>query len=278
MKKTLLIISILSTFIANGQTSVYRPFPTDQGNWVYLYYDDFGVPTSMFSEYTLYGDTTISSTTYKKIYSNSIYLGAIRETAKIIYFVPDTTTNEYVLYDFNLNLGDTIIHPYGGAVCSNDTITIDYIDSVQSSDGYHRQLHLSSYATWIEGVGSTAYLLEPANILCVSGNYALQCMVNDSSFIHPWNVSTCFLSLEETFLTNQNISVVPNPSSGKFSIISDKSIKEIYLTDLLGNVILRQQINYQTKFQIDNLNTGVYILSAIDIDNKTRNVKIVSSY
>ena len=268
MKKILFFVLLLTCFMANGQSSVYKAFPTNQGNWVYRYYDDFGNPTFMFSEYTLSGDTTISLTNYKKIYSSSIYQGAIRENAKIIYFVPDTSINEYVLYNFNLGLGDTIIHPFGGAVCSNDTILITQVDSVLASDGYHRQLYLSTGVTWIEGIGSTIYLLQPANFLCVSGNSYLQCMINDATFNYPNSISTCFVSTEENELNEQTIAVHPNPSNGQFSIVSENVMKEIYITDLMGRITYLEETNDKTKITIDHLKSGIYILTVLDINGK----------
>lgn len=268
MKKILVFILLLVGFNANGQSSVYKAFPTNQGNWVYRYYDDFGNPTFMFSGYTLSGDTTISLTNYKKIYSSSIYQGAIRENAKIIYFVPDTSLNEYVLYNFNLGLGDTIIHPYGGAVCSNDTVLIIQEDSVLASDGYHRLLYLSTGVTWIEGIGSTVYLFEPANLLCVSGNAYLQCMINDATFNYPNSISTCFVSTEENDLNEQTIAVHPNPSNGQFSIVSENGMIEICIRDLMGRITYLEETNDKTKITIDHLKSGIYILTVVDSTGK----------
>lgn len=179
MKKYLLLnIILLNSFLLLGQT--YHPFPTNIGEWSYRYHDDFHIPTTTFTGYSLSGDTVISGTNYKKIFTGSIYSGALRENSKVIYFYPDTASQEYILYDFNLGLGDTIIHPYGGAVCSNDTITVDLVDSILTSDGMHYRMYLSSGAEWIEGIGSIYYLLNPANVLCVSGNDLLEYMEGDS--------------------------------------------------------------------------------------------------
>jgi len=277
MRKLLLPFLALLTLSALGQTSVYKPFPTNYGNWVYQYFDEFHNPTSQYTQYTLNGDTVFSSINYKKIFVYSNYVGALRENNKTIYFIPDTSSTEYVLYDFNLTLGDTIIHPFGGSVCSNDTIVIIAEDSVLASDGYHRQLILNApYIPWIEGVGSMFYLLAPAQVFCVSGNDLLQCMNSDLAVSYPSTSASCLVNVSEQIGNTDKISISPNPSNGSFIANFDKSIKEIWLTDLLGNVILKTQTNYLTQLIIDNLSSGTYILTAINREGKRTNKKIIS--
>lgn len=276
MKKIALLFLIFVTFIANGQTSVYRPFPINNGNWIYQYYDDFGVPTSGFTQYTLNGDTTFASTTYKKIYIYPSYVGAIRESSKIVYFIPDTSINEYVLYDFNLTVGDTIFSPYGGAICCNDTVTVLSVDSILVSDGYHRTIELSSFNTWIEGIGSMCYLLRPADLAWLSGNDRLSCFVGDS-INYPPTSTQCILSTQESIKTLNNISIYPNPSNGAFTIYCDNiDVAEIQLIDLLGNLILYEKVKNQRKILIEKLDEGIYILSIKDKKGKIANRKIIS--
>jgi hypothetical protein len=226
MKRIILLAFILnSSFFLFAQS--YRPFPTHSGTWSYRYYDDWHNPTTDGSGYSMSGDTVISGLNYKKMFTDIYYSGGIRESGKIIYFYPDTASQEYVLYDFNLNIGDTIIHPFGGAVCSNDTITIDYVDSVLTPDGYHRQLHLSSFATWIEGIGSMSYLLQPAQVACVSGNDILEYMEGDSTIEYndphppPPPPPNCFAYYQTTYDSLLNTFFLTVPSYPvQFSIAS----------------------------------------------------------
>ena len=276
MKKLLLLFSILLSLFTNGQTSVYHPFPTNSGNWVYQYYDDFGFPTASFSQYTLSGDTIIASVNYKKLFLYSIYTGALREASKIVYFVPDTSSTEYILYDFNLGLGDTIIHPFGGASCSNDTVIIEQVDSILASDGYHRQLHLSSFVIWIEGIGSTSYLLQPTEFLCVSGNLVLQCMINDSLFLYPSTSSSCIVSVPEQINKPIDIFIYPNPTNSIVNI-EHPAIKTgvIKLYNLTGNEVLRANITSNaTQLNINRLPSGIYFYQ-ITSQNKSYSGKLI---
>lgn len=277
MKKLLLLFSILLSLFTNGQTSVYHPFPTNFGSWGYQSYDEFGFPTSPFlSHYTLSGDTIIASINYKKIFSYLTYIGALREASKVVYFVPDTSSTEYILYDFNLGLGDTIIHPFGGASCSNDTVIIYQVDSILASDGYHRQLYLSSFATWIEGIGSTSYLFQPAEFLCVSGNPELQCMINDSLFLYPSTSSSCIVSVPEQISKPIDIFIYPNPSNSMVNI-EHPAIKTgiIKLYNLTGNEVLGVNIiSNITQLDINHFPSGIYFYQIIS-QNKNYSGKLI---
>jgi hypothetical protein len=269
MKRLLIILFILHTIFVNGQSSVYKPFPTSYGNWVYRYYDDFHNPTPYQTQYTLTGDTIISTITYKKIFIGSAYQGALRENAKKIYFIPDTSSTEYLLYNFNLVVGDTIIHPFGGAVCTNDTLTIAYVDSVLLSDGYHKQFSFNPIApNWIEGVGSIEYLLAPLQTLCVSGNDLIECMVSDTAF--SYLSSSCFLPVNELQNSSTSISIFPNPFSYHATVLFDTYVKNalIKITDIFGREI--KTINFSGKDLIlekGEMKDGIYFTQII-LENK----------
>lgn len=277
MKKLLLFFSILLSLFTNGQTSVYRPFPTNFGDWGYQSFDEFGFPTSPFlSHYTLSGDTIIASTNYKKLFLYPTYIGALREASKIVYFVPDTSSTEYILYDFNLGLGDTIISPFGGASCSNDTVIVEQVDSILASDGYHRQLHLSSFAIWIEGIGSASYLLQPAEFLCVSGNPGLQCMINDSLFLYPSASSSCIVSVPKQINQLDDIFVYPNPTNSSV-YIEHLNFKTgvVKLYNLTGNEVLRANITSNTtQLDISRFPLGIYFYQ-ITNQNKSYSGKLI---
>ena len=72
MKKLLQIVflSLLVTLsVAEGraQTNVYHPFPDSDGVWS-EYYNDQNSSTSGYYLYSIFGDTTINSLKYHKVY------------------------------------------------------------------------------------------------------------------------------------------------------------------------------------------------------------------
>lgn len=262
-----------------AQTSVYHPFPTGAANWVYRYYDDLHYPTSIFTPYSLLGDTTISSINYKKVFKYISYAGALREDNKIIYFVPDTSSTEYLLYNFNLNVGDSIFHPYGGAVCTNDTVVVWNVDSVMASDGYHRRLWFNSDAQWIEGIGAVYYLLEPCNVLCVSGNDYLECISTDSSLNYPSGYLSCMVSVPELNTENSKISINPNPFSDNATINIGREFynSTVLIFDILGNIVRKYFISEQNAIELNRLNlkSGIYSIQLTNSKGNTVSEKIV---
>jgi hypothetical protein len=130
MKKLILLFSFLLTLSAKAQTNVYHPFPDSNAVWTVGWgYSDPGPPAcskeAHFS-YLIAGDTLINSIIYNKInspycdviggfcgvfpYCGNNYAGAIREDMifKKIWFIPPGSNSEELLYDFNLNVGDTV--------------------------------------------------------------------------------------------------------------------------------------------------------------------------
>lgn len=283
MKNLLLLLTIVIGFTAKSQTSVYHPFPTGNANWVYQYYDDFHNPTNYFGSYSITGDTILSGNSYKIISGCAAQFGcnsgALRDSNKVIYFRPDTSSIDYVLYNFNLSLGDTIIHPFGGAICSNDTVTITQVDSVLTSDGYHRVLALSSFATWVEGIGSISYLFQPANVLCLSGNDILQCMITNSGFTYPPGISSCILSISEQSRLTDKFVISPNPFHFDSHLNLDSeftnSILKIYNTD--GLLLREERILNQNSLTLNRytLNNGIYFLQLISQRGEMKTAKFV---
>lgn len=263
-----------------AQSSVYHPFPTTNAQWVYLYYDDFHQPTGPYASYAITGDTIFSGINYKRITGCTSWgacnSGGVRDSNKIIYFRPDTATIEYVLYDFNLNVGDTMVHPFGGMAGGNDTITIMSVDSVQASDGYHRRLWISTWDRWIEGIGSMEYLFAPAGNAGVSGNDILVCMGTDSGFVYPLGLSSCFVSVPEDSPLEYKISISPNPFTDKINItVKTNELLEVSLYDVTSRKIFNQSFTTSTTINTEQLAKGIYLYEVRNKDGVIKKGKVV---
>lgn len=261
MKKLLLLLPFLLSFSAWSQSRAYHPFPVTWASWNYQYYDDSHFPTGYFNAYFLNGDTSFNSIQYKKIYLGTLYQGALRESSRIIYFIPDTSVNEYTLYDFNLQVGDSVIHPYGGALCSNDTVIVEQIDSILCSDGMHARFYFSSFAQWIEGAGSIFHLLQPLNLACVSGEYLLECFEGDAFEYHNLSTSYCILSTNNLQGTKNFLSVFPNPfhSTAAVQLPEGFTQGELKMYNMLGEEVHEQLIsNRYSVISGEGLTPGIY--------------------
>ncbi|HYG53278.1 MAG TPA: hypothetical protein VD905_20405 [Flavobacteriales bacterium] len=134
MKKILLAFIMFIAFSqANAQ---YHPMLGDTTRWCHAF---SGVPVrSLYylDKLAAYADTAIGANMYKRMWTDaswpSIDIAAIREdtaSQKVyIYLYEDNT--EYLMYDFSLNLGDTIYYamPYSSWGYANPGFYI--VDSV----------------------------------------------------------------------------------------------------------------------------------------------------
>ena len=101
--------------------------------------------------------------------STSEAIIGIREESKRVFVLPNPTSElseEYLAYDFNLTVGDTVPNPYyyqfpGGS--SDFDLIIHTIDSVFISGTWRKRYKINSWPDIIEGVGSSSGLLNPLN-------------------------------------------------------------------------------------------------------------------
>lgn len=303
MRKILLLFSALLTLFAHGQTSVYHSFPDSNAIWNFestkgcgQNFDTWGYLYS----YVITEDTIIKNNTYHKlnvpievIVSNGQcdttgtwtnpghYAGVIRQDIpnKKVFFIPPTDTTEQLLYDFNMQIGDTVKGYIENTTFPKDRVLS--IDSVLVGGNYRKRWSINSYYNiyFIEGIGSTYSLIErsPGSVSDNAVNI-ISCFSQNGSTLYPNNSTNCSLitSVNCTDKISNKIKISPNPSNGSFTVDFDQSITEISLTDLLGNIILKHQPSNQTKFKVDNLSSGTYLLTATDRDGKTTNKKVIS--
>ena len=118
-------------------------------------------------------DTIINATRYVKLEQDGIYKGAMREgTNADIYYVPNHSTNEYLLYAFNAQVGDSLENLWFGAneidrfiIKSATVVNIESTTPRKFTIGFEWQ-SVYSYAAindtseimyaelvWLEGVG-----------------------------------------------------------------------------------------------------------------------------
>lgn len=305
MKKILLIIVILLLVfkIGQGQTNKYHPFPDSNAVWCDT------VPCGVCS-YAITGDTLVNGYTYHKLQGNqlaylldnfsfcdtqylhfySFYAGAIRQdiVTRKVYYLPKNSSTDTILYDFTLNVGDTL-RTYNNIgfkhafVTAIDSILIGTkyrkrwsVDLGAPNNGYH------FYEKIIEGIGSTGGLIQQNLLYPISKN-PLYCFSHNNEILYPNYVikSRCsqITSGTQEEYRSESFSVFPNPSNGSFTIDfgTNYKYKEMQIINLLGKIVFRQSINNQSKINIDNLPGGVYILTVIDNENKRTNQKIISS-
>jgi hypothetical protein len=271
----------------------YVPFPNDTATWgiKQINNSSFGQTVSYFKEIQK-GDTLINGTSFKKVYKNNISIsnlvGLYREVNKKIYakIYPYPDTNQVLIYDYNLNVGDTFYDKY--KYLSSDIIwkyKLQSITITTLTTDVRKQFDFilvggpsfpspCSTQSWIEGIGSTTTLFNAreaspcyANSLqSTTINYQLTCF--EHKFIQ-YMMQTCLvLDLEDQQKMNNRIVLYPNPSSDILNVqiegIDDKTIKIQVLNPLNQLLIDEEQ---KTSINLKNLTNGIYFVK-ISINNK----------
>lgn len=299
MKKILLIAAIFITLSTKAQTSVYHPFPDSSAIWNFHFSVPFCPPGSIDSYYsfTLTGDTIINSQTYHKLeipFVQSIalgsctpsifsgYKGAIRQDTAMrkVFIVPPTTTIEELLYDFNMQVGDTVrgyIEPFFFPDA------IDAIDSVLIGNSYHKRWIIDPWAQiyLIEGVGSTYGLIEsiPGGLIDAPLD-TLTCFMQNGQPLLPDTTTTCELitGFENIYIDNSLVLVSPNPFSNLLSFTSNShEILEVNLYDIASKKLINQKFTHSISLNTQQLATGIYLYEIRSKDGSFSKGKVLKN-
>jgi hypothetical protein len=212
------------------------------------------------------------------IYTDLGYNGAIREDSanKIVYIVPPSSSTEEVLYDFNLQVGDTIMGYFYNTISGNREI-VQSIDSVLVGGNYRKRWNINPnyQVAFIEGVGSTYGVIEtlPGGFVTDLPSISVTCFSQNNMTLYPNNAGSCNLITSVNSPENSagKLKVFPNPFSTETTFYADKFLSNATLTiyNPQGQVV--RQIDDITGRTItlnrDNLSSGFYFLHLTE-DNK----------
>lgn len=190
--KNILTTLILVSLFRFGYSQELFSVGNKWHNLVYIN-ESFTVENESLS---LLNDTIIDDLIYKKLslilnskIDNPKTIGFLRETEdQKIYFRPDTANNDYLIYDFKANMGDTL-EVYGITGSKNQTelsrfeLIVNQIDSVTIDNENYKQIHLmpvyhdEDYVTdvWIEKIGNKNGFLHCYAGLVGGNTYKLIC-------------------------------------------------------------------------------------------------------
>lgn len=284
-----------------NQVEVFPPpvFPDSNAIWNTFGYS-FGYQEWTY-RYGLIGDTTISydndtSYTYSKVYSlydstlstyNSIYTGATRTTDDNKVYLKLTNLPETILYDYSLEIGDTIWFKIGGAAASGDVsfweqdhykIVINKDSALLLDNQYHTRWYLQGeYMSdiWIEHVGSVEWfgLLNPiiSDITTNGNSFSLACFKQNGIPLYLDNpeCDKCFCYLLTTINDQTNntldIKIFPNPAKDAINISINDQLQGSYKIQILNsmgqNIYTSSSIiSYTNSIDITNWDKGLYVV------------------
>ncbi len=298
IKLLTLLIVLCALFTTSANAQVYIPLINDTtAQWYctnFIFTNTSPSDCIRKVDYKLFfnGDTTIGSNKYYKLFASGTYefvdnstpnsmpcsapslyyfqnslVGYITEINKKIYYKYVTNNNEIgldsdtILYNFNLQVGDTVPNNFNNSIGVIDSISINGVYHKQYSNFQHDFHYLSSI---IEGVGSSNGLLSPAPLPFNGHNtYILNCYVVDSTHIYtvPWrncNYTVGRSNKENNYLT----STTPNPFT-KYTLFKVNSYMDhvtLTIINSQGTIVkvIKDNNGYELKLERDNLTTGLY--------------------
>jgi len=213
----------------------------------------------------------------------------IREEENKVFILPtDTSENEILLYDFNLEVGDIYETNWSYFYGYDETFRLEvkYIDSIEIKDGsFRKSWYLSNDTTaadihWIEGIGDQSWLFyQPAYLLSVSNYFELTCQVVDGNLLYDpsMNLFCQSVGVED----QQNLTAfqaAPNPFDNRVKISSENAeIKKATLLDINGASIL--EVNFpklSSDLILDTslIDGGVYFLILVDGQDEVTYLKL----
>jgi hypothetical protein len=194
-------------------------------------------------------------------------------------------TIEKVLYDYTLQIGDSVEYQYAYDTFKHKVVNID---SVQINGIFHRVWHLEDMRAYtdycvIEGIGSTkgpwfpAYPYEFENMFWLTCFWLgpLKATINPAVPLEPNsgyyfnNTTSCALSVKNIAHDSKEAIVVPNPVLNKSSIIFPHIIRNgrITIHDINGRQIWDNMLRNEKEAMLPEIiYSGVYIYRIFDLD------------
>jgi len=211
--------------------------------------------------------------------------GYIREDAtKKVYFKSSVNEQERLLYDFSLNVNDTLNYIIGDSLWSDTCkLFLNNIDSLFVGNKYIKQYHFIpinalSEDTWIEGVGSLKGILYPEQ--CLTGLYSeLLCFSeNDTLKYINTTYNTCYIDpVGINKKNNYDIKLLNYNNSIEIQLFEYKESYLFKMYGVLGNVVISISSNQSQKILLDNYNIkqGLYLYTLSTNENIIKRNKLI---
>ncbi len=250
MKKIITLFLLIIGVSSFSQT--YHEFPDSNTIWN-IYMQDYSVLYEA-KRYIFYNDSAnINGKIYSILYrvDNDTNCTGGTDSSIVSYFREDSLkrvwcrfdTTDYLLYDFSLNIGDTIYHKctfYDGFLGNNSSYQVlDSIGDTLINGESRRIFYLSGWIQgnkWIEGIGAVdgEGLFAPIADICTCGmEYYLGCVKENDTVIYLNNpiCNSCFCylgtSTSVTFAKTESIEIYPNPAHDKLTVIAGEAKQSV---------------------------------------------------
>ncbi len=197
--KNLSFITLIALMMMGGMTMKaqdYHPIVEDGKQWNVLFSYPWNPPEPQHKHtdvYKIEGDTLVDGVSYKVMYTTRnenltgwSVCGVIRETEdKQVLYRRDGASYDEILYDFSMEVGDTIIMS-GNGFYPNWMFVIETNEILVN--GEPRQQIVLEYPwgeqeVWIEGIGSLYGIIDSGSLFLTGGSTNLLCYYEGGDLI-----------------------------------------------------------------------------------------------
>jgi hypothetical protein len=294
----LILISIINHLEVKGQS--YIPMLSDSLYWDIAYADmnafcnEYGNPGAGPYRYAIDTDTLINNIVYKKFKSYPFFSTLQQPSPNCPPFAIDTVlatnlitsylflredtlaqkvyrydvnfSQEDLLYDFDVQIGDSLYYSFFG------DFVVDTIFPIVTLDGKTRKFIQCSTSThplcgyYVEGLGGNAGVMHDPYSVFENGPWLL-CIsdLNQNTIYDPNQNPQCSYfttSLNQLSLEQSTILIYPNPAQDFLLLKGIKKNQTITLINVLGKQIATYIPDDKSRISTAQLTTGLYFVIA----------------
>ena len=245
--KNIRFIAVIALMMMGGMTMKaqdYHPIVEDGKQWNVLFSYPWNPPEPQHKYTDIYkieGDTLLDGVSYKVMYATRNedltgwnLWGFLRETEdRQVFSRRPSTSDEQLLYDFSMEVGDTIcMCDYGYDECC--MVVIEKGETIVN--GEPRQQIVLEYPfgngdqeVWIEGIGSLYGIVDSGSLFLTGGSTNLLCYYEDGDLI--WQNTTpgyneCYMVYPTPPTPPEPHSFAPQGAEWYFHVLSQGPITE----------------------------------------------------
>lgn len=184
--------------------------------------------------------------------------------------VPHILNTDFLVYDFNINAGDTLNWKVNNQACLS-------VDSIVLTGGIVRKkFNFSNSDFWIEGIGSCFGFFGPYEYQS-QHLHGLKCFTQNNIIVYPDNLngscdSTTYypVGIDEIKDDNNSLHIYPNPAQNTINISSPnlEGNYSLKIYNLLGQVVKQSGLSFSTAenktIDVSQLPSGCYELMLIN--------------
>jgi hypothetical protein len=208
----------------------------------------------------------------------------MRENEKKIWYKKNMSSDEILLYDFSLEIGDTVPNSWGDYF---PPVVVEDISYKIMSNGEERRvfwlsslIHSSNNEYWIEGIGSILGLIYPLWGEVTGGYYDLLCYYENNELIFQHQTwETCYKNSVGINIYDHQIKIYPNPANNILHIenVDDVDISHIHLVNIQGQII-KQFEPTKTQLDVSDITSGMYFITFVSSKGNITQKVLINSF